>query len=49
MAADMGTKVLMLRMILDHMRRIGMMVVIRPNGVYTLRAIEVPKVKRVYK
>jgi hypothetical protein len=49
MAADMGTKVLMLRTILYYMNRIGMMVVTRPDGVYTLRAIEVPKAKRVYK
>ena len=52
MKADLGTnlKVLVLRMILSHMKYSGMMImmIIRPSGIYTLRPIEVPKVKRVY-
>ena len=42
MVADLGTKPLSLRMLLKHMSNIGMMVVTRPNDLYTLSRITVP-------
>ena len=43
MSADVGTKVLTLREILKHLAAIGMKVITRPNGLYTLVNIQVPK------
>ena len=42
MLADLGTKPLSVRQLAIHMRNAGLMIVTRPNGVYTLGRIEVP-------
>lgn len=43
MRADMGTKPLSYRMLMVHLDGIGLMEVTRPDGVYTLRQLQVPK------
>ena len=47
MVADLGTKPLTLRQMLIHMHNIGMMIVTRPGGVYTLSYIRVPALRKV--
>lgn len=47
MVADLGTKPLALRQMLIHMFKIGMMVITRPNGLYTLNRIEIPTTRLV--
>ena len=42
MLADLGTKPLPLRQMLLHMKNLGMMIVTRPNDLYTLGQITIP-------
>lgn len=49
MVADLGTKPLTLRQLLIHMTNIGMMIVTRPNGLYTLNRIVIPAARPVQK
>ena len=42
MVADLGTKPLPLRQMMIHMKNIGMAIVTRPNGLYTLGQIIIP-------
>ena len=46
MVADLGTKPLTLRQMSIHMFNIGMMIVTRPNEVYTLSQIRVPALRK---
>ena len=47
MIADLGTKPLTLRQMLIHMHNMGMMIVTRPNDIYTLSHIHIPALRKM--